>query len=156
MAYLGRLGPKAAYDKLAAVVTHNLHAVRRQIEHVAGRPPLERLHRLSSGLLPGYTHPACRSFYADPDLIIQCVHPEDRRAFYEIAMQPFRPDCPEHKTKEFRIVRGDSGAQWVHAERVSIFRPGTTHDVVRIVGFVVEIPEPTVHQRAWQLIDIAV
>ena len=88
-------------------------------------------------------------------LLLRCVHPEDRRAFYEIAMQPFRPDCPEHKTTEFRIVRGDSGAQWVHAERVSIFRPGTTHDVVRIVGFVVEIPEPTVHQRAWQLIDIA-
>jgi len=96
-----------------------------------------------------------RDVPAEFHLLLRCVHPEDRRAFYEIAMQPFRPDCPEHKTTEFRIVRGDSGAQWVHAERVSIFRPGTTHDVVRIVGFVVEIPEPTVHQRAWQLIDIA-
>ncbi|HZB62276.1 MAG TPA: UV damage endonuclease UvsE, partial [Microvirga sp.] len=35
---------------------------------VAGRPALERLHRLSSDLLPGYTHPACREFYRDPDL----------------------------------------------------------------------------------------
>ena len=96
-----------------------------------------------------------RDVPAEFHLLLRCVHPEDRRAFYEIAMQPFRPDCPEHKTTEFRIVRGDSGAQWVHAERVSIFRPGTTHDVVRIVGFVVEIPGPTVHQRAWQLIDIA-
>ena len=52
-------------------------------------------------------------------------------------------------------MRGDSGAQWVHAERVSIFRPGTAHDVVRIVGFVVEISRPTQHQRAWQLVDIA-
>jgi len=96
-----------------------------------------------------------RDVPAEFHLLLRCVHPEDRRAFYEIAMEPFRPDCPEHKTTEFRIVRGDSGAQWVHAERVSIFRPGTTHDVVRIVGFVVEIPEPTVHQRAWQLVDIA-
>jgi len=96
-----------------------------------------------------------RDVPAEFHLLLRCVHPEDRRAFYEIAMEPFRPDCPEHKTTEFRIVRGDSGAQWVHAERVSIFRPGTTHDVVRIVGFVVEIPEPTMHQRAWQLIDIA-
>jgi len=96
-----------------------------------------------------------RDVPAEFHLLLRCVHPEDRRAFYEIAMQPFRPDCPEHKTTEFRIVRGDSGAQWVHAERVSIFRPGTTHDVVRIVGFVVEIPGPTVHQRAWQLVDIA-
>jgi len=68
MAYLGRLEPKAAYDKLAAVVAHNLEAFRLQITHVATRPPLERLHRLSSDLLPGYTHPACQEFYRDPDL----------------------------------------------------------------------------------------
>ena len=30
MAYLGRLGPAAAYDKLAAVVAHNIAAVRRR------------------------------------------------------------------------------------------------------------------------------
>ena len=96
-----------------------------------------------------------RDVPAEFHLLLQCVHPEDRRAFYETAMQPFRPDCPAHTTSEFRIVRPDSGAQWVHAERVSIFRPGTAHDVVRIVGFVVEISRPTQHQRAWQLVDIA-
>lgn len=68
MAYLGRLGPAAAFDKIAAVVDHNLRAFRLQVAHVAGRPPLERLHRLSSGLLPGYTHPSCAPFYRDPDL----------------------------------------------------------------------------------------
>src|SRR5688500_15254175 len=68
MAYLGRQEAKAAFDKLASVVAHNLAAVRRQIEHVAGRPRLERLHRLSSDLLPGYTHPSCRAYYADADL----------------------------------------------------------------------------------------
>ena len=60
MAYLARLEPKAAYDKLADVVAHNLQAVRNQIEHVAASPKIERLHRLSSGLLPGYTHPKCQ------------------------------------------------------------------------------------------------
>jgi UV DNA damage repair endonuclease len=68
MAYLGRLGPAAAYDKLVAVVTHNINAVRLQIEHVASRPPIERLHRLMSSVLPGYTHPSCREFYRDRDL----------------------------------------------------------------------------------------
>ena len=68
MAYLSRLEPKAAYDKLASVVSHNLEAFRLQIEHVAGRPKLERLHRLSSDLLPGYTHASCQEFYRDPDL----------------------------------------------------------------------------------------
>jgi UV DNA damage endonuclease len=68
MAYLGRLDPKAAYDKLASVVAHNLDVFRLQIAHVATRPNLQRLHRLSSDVLPGYTHPACRDFYRDPDL----------------------------------------------------------------------------------------
>ncbi|XOC80753.1 UV damage endonuclease UvsE [Microvirga sp. M2] len=68
MTYLARLEPKAAYDKIASVVSHNLDAITRQIEHVAARPALERLHRLSSDLLPGYTHPSCRRFYEDPDL----------------------------------------------------------------------------------------
>ncbi|HYF53783.1 MAG TPA: UV damage endonuclease UvsE, partial [Salinarimonas sp.] len=68
MAYLGRLGPAAAYDKLAAVVAHNLEAVRRQVDWVAGRPPGERLLRLSSQILPGYTHPTARDLYRDGDL----------------------------------------------------------------------------------------
>ena len=68
MAYLARLAPKAAFDTLATRVERNLAAVRRQVEHVAARPRLERLLRLSSQLLPGYTHPSCREFYRDPDL----------------------------------------------------------------------------------------
>ncbi|HEX2552079.1 MAG TPA: UV damage endonuclease UvsE [Microvirga sp.] len=68
MAYLARQEPKAAFDKVAGVVTHNLEVLRRQIEHVATRPPLERLHRLGSQILPGYTHPSCREVYRDRDL----------------------------------------------------------------------------------------
>ena len=68
MATLARLGPREAFDKLAAVVDRNLGAVRHQVEHVAARPRLERLHRLSSQLLPGYTHPSCSDLYRDRDL----------------------------------------------------------------------------------------
>ena len=68
MAYLARLDPKAGYDKLSAVVAHNLEAFRLQIAHVASRPKVERLHRLSSDLLPGYTHQSCKEFYRDSDL----------------------------------------------------------------------------------------
>jgi UV DNA damage repair endonuclease len=68
MTYLGRQDSKADYDKLAAVVSHNLEVVLRQIAHVASRPKLERLHRLSSDLLPGYTHANCEQLYRDPDL----------------------------------------------------------------------------------------
>ena len=49
----------------------------------------------------------------------------------------------------------DGGTRWVHTERISIFRSNAAHDVVRIVGFVIEIPQPTKRQRAWQLAEIA-
>jgi PAS domain-containing protein len=92
---------------------------------------------------------------ADFHLLLQHVHPEDRRAFGVIAMEPFRPYCPKHKTSEFRIVQADGSVHWVHLERVAIFRANAAHDVVRVLGFVIEISEPTEHQRAWQWVDIA-
>ena len=68
MAYLARLGPAAAFDKLGTVIAHNVEALRNQVDHVAQRPPLERLLRVISSVLPGYTHPSCQEFYRDPDL----------------------------------------------------------------------------------------
>ena len=92
---------------------------------------------------------------ADFHLLLQRVHSDDRRAFCEMAMEVFRPDCPTHRVSEFRIVWDDGGARWVHTERISVFRSNAAHDVVRIVGFVIEIPQPTKRQRAWQLAEIA-
>src|SRR5690349_14259499 len=66
MAHLARLGPAAAFDKVSAVVAHNIEALRNQIEHVARRPPLERLLRIISSVLPGYTHPSRQELYRDP------------------------------------------------------------------------------------------
>lgn len=68
MAYLARQTPAAAFDKLGEVVRHNLRAVQLQIAEVAARPPLERLLRLSSDVLPGFTHPTALAYYRDGDL----------------------------------------------------------------------------------------
>jgi UV DNA damage repair endonuclease len=68
IAFLARQEPRAAFDKVTAVVRHNLEALRLQIAHVATRSPLERLHRLPSDILPGYTHPDVKPLYADRDL----------------------------------------------------------------------------------------
>jgi PAS fold. len=88
-------------------------------------------------------------------LLLQRVHPADRRAFYAAAVQVFRPDCPAHKTSEFRILLGDGRVRWVHEERMSIFRTNLPHDVVRIVGFFVEIAEPTRGYRVRENMDVA-
>jgi hypothetical protein len=58
---------------------------------------------------------------ADFHLLLQRVHPVDRRAFYAIAMEPLRPYCSEHKTSEFRIVQADGSVHWVRLERLAIF-----------------------------------
>lgn len=68
IAYLARQEPRAAYDRVSALVRHNLEAIRLQIAHVGTRPPLERLHRLPSDILPGYTHPDVAPLYRDRDL----------------------------------------------------------------------------------------
>lgn len=68
MAHLGRLGEVAAIDKLLLVVEHNLAALLRQIRHVAARPPIERLLRIVSGVLPAYNHAQYGRFYREPAL----------------------------------------------------------------------------------------
>ena len=68
MTHLAGLGPAARQEKLIRVVRHNLAALDRQIVWVAARPPLERLLRIASSLLPGYTHPIARPNYGTPEL----------------------------------------------------------------------------------------
>ena len=46
-------------------------------------------------------------------LLLQCIHPGDRRAFGRSAMQAFRADCPRRSSIEFRVVHNNSGVQFV-------------------------------------------
>lgn len=68
MANLQRLGPVERRRKLEDVVRHNLAALERQVAWVAARPPLERLLRMASSLLPGFTHPTAMPIYAESSL----------------------------------------------------------------------------------------
>ncbi|GEP08808.1 UV damage endonuclease UvsE [Methylobacterium gnaphalii] len=68
MTYLEGLTLAARRAKLETIVRHNLAALGRQLDWVAARPPTERLLRIASSLLPGYTHPIASDLYADPGL----------------------------------------------------------------------------------------
>jgi PAS domain-containing protein len=81
-------------------------------------------------------------------LLLQCIHPDDRRAFARSAMQPFRADCPRRSSIEFRVVHDNSRVQWLHMERRAIAREDNSGDVVRIVGFALEIAAPAGLSRA--------
>jgi hypothetical protein len=63
-------------------------------------------------------------------------------------MQPFRAYCPRHSSIELRVVHNDGRVQWLHMVRRAIGRDDDSNDVVRILGFVMEITEPTGLLRA--------
>ncbi|MDP1315213.1 hypothetical protein Q6274_28985, partial [Klebsiella pneumoniae] len=58
--------PQVARDKLVEVVTHNLAAQLRLLAYVATLPAALRMLRLSSDLLPFYSHPKVAAVYKDP------------------------------------------------------------------------------------------
>lgn len=66
LAALRRLDRDGARLKLSAIMETNLGALRRQVEYVAGQPPLERALRISSDMFPAYGHPLGDWFYKDP------------------------------------------------------------------------------------------
>lgn len=66
--HLRRIGPAAAHAKLLGLVGRNVSALRLQVARVAGLPPLRRLLRLPSDLLPAYTHPEIEPLYAHPEI----------------------------------------------------------------------------------------
>jgi UV DNA damage repair endonuclease len=68
LAYLARQEPAAAFDKLSEVVAHNLAALDAQLAFTASLPPLQRMFRIMSGFLPGWSHAGTKHLYADGDL----------------------------------------------------------------------------------------
>jgi len=68
LAYLARQEPAGAFDKLSEVVVHNLDALDAQLAFTASLPPLQRMFRIISGFLPGWSHAGTRHLYADGDL----------------------------------------------------------------------------------------
>ncbi|HEV3393687.1 MAG TPA: hypothetical protein VG103_09305 [Chthoniobacterales bacterium] len=87
----------------------------------------------------------------DFQTVLERVHPEDRRAFNALSVEPFRPDCPARTTSQFRVVLADGSVRWLHFVRMTLFRENAAHDAVRVFGFVVEIPEPTGGPRPWEI-----
>jgi UV DNA damage repair endonuclease len=60
---------QVARGKLLEIVEHNLAAQIRLLDYVAQLPAGRRMLRLSSDLLPFYSHPKVLEFYQDPALM---------------------------------------------------------------------------------------
>lgn len=66
--WLGSASQDAAAAKLLELVEHNLAAQLRLLAYVAEQPETLRMLRLSSDLLPLYSHPDVAAFYQAPDI----------------------------------------------------------------------------------------
>ncbi|NER61377.1 UV damage endonuclease UvsE [Pseudomonas sp. MAFF212428] len=71
--WMNSVAPQVAREKLLEVVLHNLAAQLRLLAYVADLPPTLRMLRLSSDLLPFYSHPSVRAFYQDPAIERQLI-----------------------------------------------------------------------------------
>jgi UV DNA damage endonuclease len=61
--WMNSVATQVAYDKLQDVITHNLKAQMQLLDYVAQLPEAMRMLRLSSDLLPFYSHPQVAAFY---------------------------------------------------------------------------------------------
>jgi UV DNA damage repair endonuclease len=69
ISYLQRQTPDAARSKLWGLLDHNLNAFYRQLKWVAKLPQRQHMFRITSDLLPAYTHDDYMEFYFQPDVV---------------------------------------------------------------------------------------
>ena len=69
ISYLQRQTQDAARAKLWGLLDHNLGAFYRQLKWVARQPANQRMFRITSDLLPAYTHDDYMPFYFQSDVV---------------------------------------------------------------------------------------
>ena len=78
----------------------------------------------------------CESLYARPDSYLEAVHPDDRQ---KILSATWRQRRGEQTDEEYRVVRPDGSARWIHDRAFPIKDEGGR--VGRIVGVAEDITE---------------
>jgi PAS domain-containing protein len=91
---------------------------------------LRRILRVPDGMPPEFL------------ILLQHVHPDDRRALVAFAMEPLQGKCAPHRSFEHRLLDPDGTVRWVHIEAGTAFRPGSDSDATRVIGLVTEIAGP--------------
>jgi UV DNA damage endonuclease len=71
ISYLQRQTTDAQRAKLWTLLEHNLQTFRRQLQWVSRQPRNQRMFRITSDLLPVYSHDDFMSFYFQPDVVLK-------------------------------------------------------------------------------------
>jgi UV DNA damage endonuclease len=68
IAWLDRQSKNSAYEKLTDIAKHNVMAIKKVIDHLSTLPLELRMFRISSDVLPAYTHDDYRDFWHSTDV----------------------------------------------------------------------------------------
>jgi len=68
IAWLDRQSKNSAYEKLTDIAKHNVMAIKKVIDHLSTLPPELRMFRISSDVLPAYTHDDYKEFWHSNDV----------------------------------------------------------------------------------------
>lgn len=67
IAWLDRQSKNSAHNRLMDITKHNVTSIKKVIDHLSTLPPELRMFRISSDILPAYTHPDYQGFWKDPN-----------------------------------------------------------------------------------------
>lgn len=70
--WLNRQTRANAEDRLWEIMEHNIRSVSLMLETVINMPPMQRMFRIGSELLPAYTEPRWNPFWQRPDVVSYC------------------------------------------------------------------------------------
>lgn len=68
IAWLGRQSKNSAYEKLTDIAKYNVMAIKKVIDHLSTLPPELRMFRISSDVLPAYTHNDYKDFWHSTEI----------------------------------------------------------------------------------------
>ena len=74
IAWLDRQSKNSAYEKLTDIAKHNVMAIKKVIDHLSTLPPELRMFRISSDVLPAYTHDDYKDFWHSNDVQTNLAH----------------------------------------------------------------------------------
>ena len=74
IAWLDRQSKNSAYEKLTDIAKYNVMAIKKVIDHLSTLPPELRMFRISSDVLPAYTHDDYKDFWHSNDVQTNLAH----------------------------------------------------------------------------------
>ena len=143
--WMASAGREAAEAKLEEIVAHNLNAQRVLLEYVATLPPMLRMLRLSSDLLPFYSHAEIAPFYRRAE--IQSRLEAGFAAIGELAAGIARQStiCPSHapstEDEMITLLVRRAGIAWEGVHLLTVmYMPHGTEELHAVTAWILGEP----------------